>query len=168
MSGAAAFLSSLIFATALAAPAPVHPAVSSQAPAGEEVQGATPPAAISIAAIAPKQPVSDEFMVKTLVDHYAADLTAKDRTRLYGFTKCESDYTQFNTDGSPYMSGYGTPDCGAFQLNKVHWDGPTATSSIVCISLEANVKTAVDLYRKYGGQPWDNSKSCWNKPVPGW
>lgn len=111
---------------------------------------------------------SQDEQVKALIAQYGADLTPSDRTSLASFSQCESGFRQFDTDGGPFMSGYGTPDCGAFQINSAHWDGATATSSSVCVSLEANVKIAVSLYRMSGSHPWDNSKSCWNKPVPGW
>lgn len=122
----------------------------------------------SLDKILPSKPVSDQLVVEALIDHYAADMTAQDRAKLNSFAKCESGYTQFNTNGTPYLSEYGTPDCGVFQLNKVHWDGKTPATSLVCTSLEENVKAAVALYRKEGSRPWNPSRTCWDKKVPGW
>lgn len=106
--------------------------------------------------------------VDALIAQYAADLTRAQRAKLSSFALCESGYTQLNDDGSPYMSGYGTPDCGVFQINKVHWDAPVPAHNAVCTSLDENVKVAVQLFRESGAQPWENSRACWAKPVPGW
>jgi hypothetical protein len=105
-------------------------------------------------------------VIEALIKKLGPELTENEHTQLSAFSLCESNYTQFESDGSPLVNR--SQDCGAFQINKVHWNGETATSSSVCVSLEENAREAIVLYKTFGADPWNASKSCWDKPVPGW
>lgn len=154
------------FALFLAAISPLPPSANDARAAGEVVYGNVQDSPAPV--LAASSPQDERNAIDAIIARYGPDLSLSQRARLDSFAKCESGYVELNPDGSPFLSGYGTPDCGAFQINSIHWDAPDAAHASVCTSLEANVQVAVGLYRAAGAQPWENSAKCWNKPVPGW
>lgn len=59
-------------------------------------------------------------------------------------------------------------DVGLFQINEKYHLAQARKMGIDIYSEAGNIEYAMWLLKKEGTQPWSASKSCWNKPVPGW
>jgi len=80
--------------------------------------------------------------------------------------RCESEFRQFNKDGSVLRGMAVASDLGVMQINE-HYHGDTAKKLGYDIyTLEGNMAYAKYLYTKNGLSDWDASKPCWNKPAP--
>lgn len=110
----------------------------------------------------------DSQAIDATVDQYATDLSAADRARIKAIAFCESGDNQFDDDGKPLYSGYGTPDVGAMQINIVHLATAIKAGYDIVNSTADNVRFGISLYREEGSGPWKSSRACWDKPVPGW
>lgn len=104
--------------------------------------------------------------VEALIDQYGDHIPHAQKMVLSAISLCESEYRQFDKEGNVLFSEAGTPDKGAFQINKVHW--PRALElGIDLDTLEGNTQFAVLLFTEQGSGPWYPSQDCWDKPVPG-
>lgn len=75
--------------------------------------------------------------------------------------RCESHFTQFNTDGSVFRGKVNRKDIGYFQINE-YWNGAMAKKLGYDIyTEEGNIGFALYLYHTQGTAPWNASKPCW-------
>ena len=82
---------------------------------------------------------------------------------LVEIARCESEFRQFNKDGSVLRGRAVRDDIGVMQINEAY-HGTTATNMGMDIhTVEGNVAFAKYLYGKYGSSPWSSSAPCWSK-----
>ena len=75
--------------------------------------------------------------------------------------RCESRFTQFNSDGSVLHGGYGHSMIGVFQISEsVHADFAKSLGMDI-YTLDGNLAYAKYLYDREGTQPWISSFPCW-------
>src|SRR6185437_12244870 len=99
--------------------------------------------------------------VITAVANYFADIPV-----MANIAKCESDDTQYNSNGTVLNGGSGGM-IGVFQINASVHKAFALTLGDDITTLAGNMAYARYLYDNSGTQPWDSSKSCWgNKVVP--
>lgn len=111
--------------------------------------------------------VGGKAEIEALIDQYGDHIPQEEKMVLSAISLCESNYRQFDTEGNVLFSGAGTPDKGAFQINKVHWER-VEELGIDLDTIEGNTEFAVLLYTEQGSGPWYPSQDCWDKPIPGW
>jgi len=97
-------------------------------------------------------------VVELLVRSYFAD------TPILGeIAKCESEFIQFNKDGSIHRGVANTKDVGVMQINE-HYHLQTAKELGYNIyTLQGNMDYAKYLYDQEGVAPWSASSGCWKK-----
>jgi hypothetical protein len=101
----------------------------------------------------------------TNMEEYLANEYA-DTPILVEVARCESEFRQFNKDGSVLRGRAVADDIGVMQINE-HYHGSTAKKMGIDIyTVEGNVAYAKYLYTKSGTDPWSASKPCWSKPRP--
>jgi hypothetical protein len=97
--------------------------------------------------------------VATAVRSYFADIPV-----MAAIAKCESSFTQYNTNGSVLKGGSGGM-IGVFQINKsVHAKFALSLGDDIT-TLAGNMTYARYLYNNEGTEPWDSSKGCWGSVV---
>lgn len=76
--------------------------------------------------------------------------------------RCESQYRQFDSDGTVLRGRVDNEDIGAAQINE-HYQGKQAKDLGYDIyTLSGNLDYAKYLYSKEGLAPWMASEPCWN------
>jgi hypothetical protein len=109
----------------------------------------------SIASTTPAIDPHNSVDVEAYLQNYFADAPV-----MVNIAKCESDFTQFNTDGSVLDGGSGGM-IGVFQINAAVHTNLALSLSDDITTLPGNAAYARYLYRLDGTQPWDSSESCW-------
>ena len=79
--------------------------------------------------------------------------------------KCESQFTQFNKDGSVHRGRINPADVGTFQVNEHYHLKESQNLNMDIHSVEGNLKYARHLYESEGVDPWSASSSCWGKRI---
>jgi hypothetical protein len=74
--------------------------------------------------------------------------------------RCESEFTQFNPDGSVLHGGYKKSMIGIYQIAPMHIPEALALNLDVN-TIEGNMGYARYLYTQNGTNPWLDSKWCW-------
>ena len=80
--------------------------------------------------------------------------------------RCESEFRQFNKDGSVLRGRAVADDIGVMQINEMYHGTTAKNLGIDIYTLEGNVAYAKYLHNKYGTKPWSASKPCWSKARP--
>jgi hypothetical protein len=79
--------------------------------------------------------------------------------------KCESQFTQFNKDGSVHRGRINPADVGTFQVNESYHLKESKKLGLDIYSVEGNLKYARHLYENEGVDPWSASSPCWGKRI---
>lgn len=74
---------------------------------------------------------------------------------------CESRGRQFDKNGKP-LRGVNYYDVGRYQINTLIWGEEAKKKGYDLFTLEGNEAMALDLYRRYGTDPWKWSRNCWD------
>jgi hypothetical protein len=77
--------------------------------------------------------------------------------------RCESEFRQFNKDGSVVRGIVNNRDVGVMQINEKYHADTADKMNIDIHTTEGNVAYAKYLYSKYGTSPWKASSPCWSK-----
>lgn len=85
----------------------------------------------------------------------------KDIPLMVDIARCESHFTQFNTDGSVHRGVVNNLDVGVLQINEYYHLETSKKKGMNIHTLEGNMRYARDLYEREGAQPWSSSKPCW-------
>ena len=97
--------------------------------------------------------------VETAVRSYFAETPV-----MSAIASCESEFHQFNTDGSVLHGGYKHRMIGIFQIAPLHL--PTAKAHGFDVNTVAgNIAYAKYLYEREGTRPWLDSSWCWQKKM---
>jgi hypothetical protein len=99
--------------------------------------------------------------VETRVRSYFADAPV-----MIGIAKCESEFRQFNTDGSVLHGGAGHSMIGVYQINDSVHRAYAKSIGMDIDTLDGNLAYAKKLYTDEGTGPWLSSFSCWKKENP--
>jgi len=76
--------------------------------------------------------------------------------------RCESEFRQFNKNGT-VLTGYVDPrDTGVFQINTYYHLNTSQQLGLDIFTLKGNMAYARWLYEREGSRPWNASKPCWN------
>lgn len=76
---------------------------------------------------------------------------------------CESQFTQFNSDGSVHRGVQNHQDVGVMQINEHYHLAASEKLGYNIYTLAGNLAYAKLLYDQEGTTPWDWSKPCWGK-----
>lgn len=87
----------------------------------------------------------------------------KDIPLMVDIARCESHFTQFNTDGSVHRGVVNNLDVGVLQINEHYHLDASKKKGMDIYTLEGNMQYARDLYNREGAQPWSSSRPCWGK-----
>lgn len=80
--------------------------------------------------------------------------------------RCESNFRQFNEDGSVLRGRVNPKDVGIFQINEYYHLENSKHLGFNIYTTEGNIGYALHLYRKNGTRDWKWSQSCWSKVRP--
>jgi len=75
--------------------------------------------------------------------------------------QCESEFRQFNDDGSVLRGKINNQDVGIFQINEYYWLEESIRLGYDIYTRDGNIGMAKHIYRVYGTAPWNWSKHCW-------
>lgn len=75
--------------------------------------------------------------------------------------KCESNFRQFNSDGTPLRGGWGGGMIGVFQFHERIHSAAAHALGYDLATLEGNLGYAQHVYQTSGTAPWNSAKSCW-------
>ena len=79
--------------------------------------------------------------------------------------KCESQFTQFNKDGSIHLGRINPADVGTFQINERYHLSESQKLNLDIHTVDGNLKYARHLYESEGVDPWSASSPCWGKRI---
>ena len=79
--------------------------------------------------------------------------------------RCESQFTQFNKDGSVHRGRINPADVGTFQVNERYHLNESKRMGIDIYTISGNLKYARHLYENEGVSPWSASSPCWGKRI---
>ena len=80
---------------------------------------------------------------------------------LIKIAKCESQFRQFDEDGSVLRGKVDKRDTGVMQINTKYHAKSAAELGFDITTTEGNIAYAKYLYKHQGTSPWKASKSCW-------
>lgn len=86
----------------------------------------------------------------------------KDDPILAEISRCESDFRQYDKDGSILRGKVNKGDVGLMQINEYYHADKAKTLGLDLETPEGNMAYAKYLYEHEGGQPWKASSNCWN------
>ncbi len=113
------------------------------------------------AQVAPVQ-IQSPMPAAQTVEEYVRTYFA-DEPIMIEVARCESQFTQFDKDGSIHRGVVNNDDLGVMQVNE-HYHGTTAKKlGLDLYTIQGNVAYAKYLYEKEGTQPWISSSPCWSK-----
>ena len=84
---------------------------------------------------------------------------------LVEIARCESEFRQFNKDGTVLRGREVREDVGVMQINERYHAEMASKLGIDIYSVAGNVEYAKHLYKESGTAPWSASKACWSKPA---
>jgi len=76
---------------------------------------------------------------------------------------CESGNNQFDKEGNVIVGRVNPKDIGVLQINSYYWGETAKELGYDIYTRGGNLSMGLWLYKNYGTQPWQWSKSCWNK-----
>jgi len=77
--------------------------------------------------------------------------------------RCESQFRQFNPDGSVLRGVVNKSDLGLLQINEYYHGDKAIKLGLDLRTIDGNLAYAKYLYEKEGSTPWNSSKKCWDK-----
>lgn len=77
--------------------------------------------------------------------------------------QCESNFRQYDSDGSIHRGIVNHKDVGVMQINEYYHLKTAKALGLDIYTVEGNVAYARYLYEKEGTAPWISSKPCWGK-----
>ena len=77
--------------------------------------------------------------------------------------RCESNFTQFNPDGSVLHGVVNPSDTGIFEINQKYHLNDSIKMGLDINTIDGNIKYARYLYDTQGTAPWKASSKCWDK-----
>lgn len=77
--------------------------------------------------------------------------------------KCESQFRQFNSDGSAFRGIVNNQDVGIAQVNEYYHAKRAKKLGIDIYTVDGNMAYAKLLYQEEGTDPWSSSAPCWKK-----
>jgi len=95
---------------------------------------------------------------KDLVREHFADLPI-----MVEIAKCESQFIQFDKDGSIHRGVINHADVGIFQINEYYHLKESKNKKMDIYTVEGNLEYARHLYENEGTEPWSASAPCWGK-----
>lgn len=111
-----------------------------------------------VSAAALQQPMPQAQSVKEYVQAYFADEPV-----MIDIARCESQYTQYDKDGSVHRGVVNNKDVGVMQINEFYHKDVAEKLGLDIYTIQGNVAYAKYLYEKEGTSPWSSSKPCWGK-----
>ena len=102
----------------------------------------------------------EPLSVEETVREYFADIPV-----LVEIARCESEFRQFNHDGSVLRGGQGGGMIGIFQFYEAVHANASKALGLDLHTIEGNLAYAKHLYDALGTTPWNSAKSCWNVPT---
>jgi 6-phosphogluconolactonase/glucosamine-6-phosphate isomerase/deaminase len=103
------------------------------------------------------QPMPQALSVQEYVKTYFADEPV-----MYAIAGCESNYRQYDTDGSILRNTHSSA-LGLFQIMQSTHEKTAAQLGIDIYTIQGNAAYAKYLYDQEGTAPWNSSKACWGK-----
>ena len=107
---------------------------------------------------------------ETTMDRSAVEAYIKaeyaDTPILISIAQCESNYRQFNPDGTVVRGQIDSHDVGVMQINETYWLGKSKSLGDDIYTVQGNVAYAKYLYAKSGTDPWNSSSKCWSQNAP--
>ena len=105
------------------------------------------------------------------IEYVAPVLTTEETIREYfkdipimiEVSRCESQFRQFNKDGTVLKGVVDNRDTGAMQINTYYHLSDAQKLGLDIFTLEGNLAYARYLYERQGTQPWNASSKCWSK-----
>ena len=85
---------------------------------------------------------------------------------LIAIAQCESNFRQFNPDGTVVRGKVDSHDVGVMQINETYWLGKSKSLGDDIYTIEGNMDYAKYLYDKEGTDPWNSSAKCWSGSAP--
>ena len=105
-----------------------------------------------------------------MIDRAAAEEYIKteyaDTPILIAIAQCESNFRQFNPDGTVVRGNVNSHDVGVMQINETYWLGKSKSLGDDIYTIEGNAAYAKYLYDNQGTDPWNSSSKCWSQPSP--
>jgi len=101
---------------------------------------------------------SKKKTTKEIVKEYFADTPI-----LADVASCESQFIQFNLDGTIHRGWINPQDVGVMQINEKYHLSDSIKLGFDIYTLEGNMAYAKHLYKTQGTRPWEYSSHCWNK-----
>ncbi len=80
---------------------------------------------------------------------------------LVEIAKCESEFRQFDANGSVLKGKVNSADVGLMQINKYYHADTALKLGFDLNTIEGNMAYAKYLYEREGVQPWKASSPCW-------
>ena len=77
--------------------------------------------------------------------------------------KCESQFRQFNSDGTTFRGVVNNQDVGIAQVNEYYHAKRAKKLGYDIYTIEGNMAYAKLLYKEEGTDPWISSAPCWKK-----
>ncbi len=107
---------------------------------------------------------------ETVMDRSAVEAYIKaeytDTPILIAIAQCESNFRQFNPDGTVVRGKIDDHDVGVMQINETYWLPKSKSLGDDIYTIEGNVAYAKYLYAKNGTDPWNSSAKCWSQSAP--
>jgi hypothetical protein len=107
----------------------------------------------------------DISMDRNAVESYIKTEYA-DTPILIAIAQCESNFRQFNPDGTVVRGKVDDHDVGVMQINETYWLDKSKSLGDDIYSVKGNVAYAKYLYAKQGTDPWNSSSKCWSQSAP--
>jgi hypothetical protein len=85
---------------------------------------------------------------------------------LIAIAECESNFRQFNPDGTVIRGKVNSHDVGVMQINETYWLDKSKSLGNDIYTVEGNAAYAKYLYAKQGTDPWNSSSKCWSGSAP--
>ncbi|MDE2188371.1 MAG: hypothetical protein KGJ35_01425 [Patescibacteria group bacterium] len=104
---------------------------------------------------------TDRDAVKAYLEQQYADTPI-----LVAIAQCESNFRQFNPDGTVVRGKIDSHDIGVMQINETYWLPTSKSLGLDIYTIEGNTAYAKYLYAKSGTDPWKSSEKCWGDSEP--
>ena len=86
----------------------------------------------------------------------------KDAPIMVRIASCESQFRQFDVDGTVLRGKQNPLDRGLFQINEYYHLEASKRLNMDIYTLKGNMAYARHLYEQSGTTPWNWSKECWS------
>jgi len=103
-------------------------------------------------------PITDSENVEKFINDYFADIPI-----MVSVAKCESQFRQYNSNGTILKGRKNTYDRGVMQINLLYHEDTAEKMGLDLHNIDDNVSYARYLYEKQGVKPWMSSSPCWSK-----